>query len=343
MAFQHSIWRLGQRLAHSTQARLASRPFDRRRRFFLLMGASAVVASACASTAQTDDTSAAAPAAVTKRIQHALGETDVPVNPARIVALGYFEIEALMSLGLQPIAAPSVVVDNLLHLPSASAIADTGLPKDPNLEKIATLKPDLILTNQLFTDAASYPRLSQIAPTVVFDVNGHAEWQKLTRLCAETLGKDAEVARLEADYEAKLEAFRSQLSEEASQIQVSVASFYAERISLFGRDTFTGTVLAAAGVSRPPKQLEDRTQISIELLSEIDGDILFVMKPQSQTEVADDARAALEQMKANPLWNQLNVVQTNRVYEVDTYWFGVGYIAANLVLDDLIKYIAKDL
>ena len=139
----------------------------------------------------------------------------------------------------------------------------------------------------------------------------------------------------------KLQTFKSQL--DARSLQVSVASFYPEQITTYGKESFIGTVLDAAGLSRPPNQREGRNaQISIELLSEIDGDVLFVMKPQSETDIAADVRAALEKIKANPLWNKLSVVQANQVYEVDAYWFGMGYIAANLVLDDLTKYIVKD-
>lgn len=314
--------------------------FNRQRRFFLLMAGSALVGSACAGTAQTqkqlsDETLTIA----TKQIQHALGTTDVPIKPTRIVVAGYFTVEAMLALGIQPIGSPAVIIDNLLHLPTVEgAIADIGSPASPNLEKIAALNPDLILTSKLFAKEGTYPLLSQIAPTVVLDANGHTEWEKLTRLCAETVGKEAKAEQLKADYDAKLRTIKSQL--DGSQVQVSVASFYPEQITTYGSESFIGTVLEAVGLSRPPNQQEGRNaQISIELLNEIDGDVLFVMKPQSQTELAGDVRAALEKIKANPLWNQLKAVQNNQVYEVDTYWFGVGYIAANLVLDDLAQYI----
>lgn len=310
------------------------------------MGAGALIASACAGTAQTDtsaDTSVST--SETKQIQHAFGTTEVVANPSRIVVLDYFTVEALMVLGVQPIAAPAIIVDNLLHLPPAeNEIADIGNPREPSIERLAALKPDLILATKSFMTEDTYGLLSQIAPMVVFDNDGFTEWQELTQLCAEVMGKEAEAARLKTEYEAKLQAFKSQL--DTSQIQVSVASFNSEQISAFSKETFIGTVLEAAGLSRPPKQLEDTDAsmlpISLELLNQIDGDVLFVMKPQSQTDIAADVRAALEKIKANPLWNKLSVVQANQVYEVDAYWFGMGYIAANLVLDDLTKYIVKD-
>ncbi|MEM9447511.1 MAG: iron-siderophore ABC transporter substrate-binding protein [Cyanobacteria bacterium P01_E01_bin.6] len=347
MADKPFLFNDGQRLIHRVQSTfdIYSQPLSRQRRFFLLMGAGALITAACSSTALSDQSSVTEQRNVTKLIQHAFGETDVPVKPSRIVVLDYFTVEALMALGAQPIAAPRIIIDNLLHLPPAdNDIIDIGNPREPSIEKIATLQPDLILTTKSFTEADTYSLLSQIAPTVVFDVEGHTEWKPLTHLCAEILGKEAEAEQLEASYEATLQAFRSELPEDASQIQVSVASFYTDQISTFGKDTFVGTILEDAGLSRPPNQSEGgNAQISLELLSDIDGDVLFVMKPQSQTEIANDVRAALEQMKANPLWPQLKAVEMNQVHEVDTYWFGMGYIAANLVLEDLMTYIVEGL
>ena len=174
-------------VAHSFKtiqgALLGQEAFNRQRRYFMLMGVSALIASAC-----TRADVPAVPSTATKRVNHALGETDVPVQPTRIAVAGYFTVEAMMALGVQPIAAPAVIIDNLLHLPLVEgAIADIGAPRTPNLETIAALKPDLILSSKLFTQADTYPLLSQIAPTVVLDANGHSEWQERTRICAETL------------------------------------------------------------------------------------------------------------------------------------------------------------
>lgn len=342
MAPNHSLSALWSKLTPLGQAHQASHPFSRQRRRFLLVGAGAAIAAACSGPNQTP--SSETPSTATKSVQHVFGETEVPVNPTRIVVLGFFTVEALMALGIEPIAAPGRLINNLLHLPpTANEIVDIGSPREPSLEQIATLQPDLILSSKGFTTADTYPLLSQIAPTVVFDVEGYTDWQALTRLCGEALGKEAEVAQLEADYAAKLQSLKAQLPKEISQIQVSVASFYTDnRISAYGKETFTGTVLADAGFSRPPQQAEGEVlQVSIESLSDIDGDVMFVLKPQSQTEEANDARAALNKMQENPLWKKLKVVQAQQVYEVDAHWFGTGYIAANLILDDLSTYLVN--
>ncbi|MEM8831228.1 MAG: hypothetical protein AAGE96_17995 [Cyanobacteria bacterium P01_G01_bin.19] len=54
-------------------------------------------------------------------------------------------------------------------------------------------------------------------------------------------------------------------------------------------------------------------------------------------------RAYFEQIKQKPLWQQLNVVQQNRVYVVDAgTWRSGSLMAANAVMDDLEKYLLNE-
>ena len=320
----------------------ANQPLNRQRRFLLLMGSAAFLSSACSGKMQTNNQPASPTSETVKRMQHAFGETEIPINPARIVVLGVFIVEAVVALGIQPIGLSVDVFNFFTHLsPSAHGVTDIGHPREPNLEQILVLKPDLILTTKSYSQSDTYNLLSTIAPTVVFDAEGKEQWQHLTYLCAEVLGKQTQAERLAADYNTKLQTFKTELSKDPRQVKVSVAYLYPGRLGIYGKDTFSGSVLEAAGLSRPHSQTQGQgTQISLELLSEMDGDVLFLLSPQNHVEVADEIQSPLAQLKENPLWSQLKAVQTNQVYEVDTHWYGSSYIAANLILDDLLKYVA---
>jgi len=82
-------------------------------------------------------------------------------------------------------------------------------------------------------------------------------------------------------------------------------------------------------------------QISQELLSQIDGDVLFVWTAENEAEANQAAQKKLEKLQTDPLWKTLNVVQKNQVYFVPNYWIGASPIAANAILDDLFKYLVK--
>ena len=331
-----------QTIIQSIQARFANRwgqPLNRQRRFTLLMGMAALMAAcgpgqspqaeADASTSQTDQV-----------IQHAFGEITIPVTPSRVIVLGYTLVETVVALGVQPIGAPGIILNEMTYLElDQAAIADVGTPERPNLERVTALNPDLILTTQQLV-GESYPLLSQIAPTVVFDIDERLEWRSLTRLCGEALGKQDVAAKLSADYEAKLAQLKSQAPQNPEAITASIVFLTPGRIRTMGKATFPGTVLADAELSRPPSQAEGPglMNISLEALDEIDGDVLFILTPQSETDLAAGVRAEIEQTQASPLWPQLQAVQNEQVYEVGPYWGLGSYIAANLILDDLLTY-----
>ncbi|MEO1126380.1 MAG: iron-siderophore ABC transporter substrate-binding protein [Cyanobacteria bacterium J06639_16] len=277
-----------------------------------------------------------------KRVKHAFGETEVPANPTRVIALGYTTVEAVVAHGVQPIGVPSGVVDELRHLSlDRATMSEIGDPNQPNLEKIAALKPDLILTSK-YRIGDGYGQLAQIAPTVVLDIDGTAEWKELTRLCGEALGKPTETEALTATYAAKVQQVKDQLSQKVTQPQVSIVSIFPGWIRASGTETFAGRVLADAGIARPPSQAqaEGPQNVSLESLNLLDGDVMFIATLQGDTEMAKGSRAESDRVKSHPLWSQLKAVQANQVYEVGSHWAVGSYIAASLILDDLLKYLA---
>ncbi|MEM8544401.1 MAG: iron-siderophore ABC transporter substrate-binding protein [Cyanobacteria bacterium P01_H01_bin.119] len=312
------------------------------RRFFLQVGAAALIVSACTRPNSLDDSSSPSAPAAVRRIKHAFGETEVPAEPNRVIVLGYTTIEAVVAHGVQPIGVPSGAVDQLLHLAlDQETVADIGSPTQPNLEKIAALKPDLILTSK-YRLGDGYGPLAQIAPTVVLDVDGNHEWKELTRLCGETLGKPTETEKLSTAHNTKLQQIKAQLSPAGNPPQVSIVSIFPGLIRAAGTETFAGSVLADAGVARPPSQSQAQgpQNVSLESLDLLDGDVIFIMTLQGNTEVAKGSRAESDRIKAHPLWSQLKAVQANQVYEVGPHWVIGSYISANLILDDLLKYLS---
>ena len=344
MTNRHQYSKQRQMLVQSIQTR-SLHPAQRSlsRRFFLLMGASTLITSACARAGLLDNQSGNSASETVKGINHAFGETEVPANPTQIIVWGYAIIDAVIAHGMQPIGVPNGVVDWMSYFSwDKEAVAEIGDPGQPNLEKIAALQPDLILTRKNRVRGA-YPLLAQIAPTIVFDIERNAEWRELTRLCGEALGKPSATAKLSAAYEAKLQEVRTQFSQKGESPQVSVVSVSPESIGAMGTETFAGSVLADAGLSRPPSQAQAQgpQNLSLESLDLLDGDVIFILTQEGNTQVVTDMRTEIDRMQAHPLWSQLKAVQANQVYEVSSHWAIGSYIAANLILDDLLKYLVE--
>ncbi|WP_250123966.1 iron-siderophore ABC transporter substrate-binding protein [Chroococcidiopsis sp. CCMEE 29] len=310
----------------------------------------AVVAACSGKTPQSREAilSNSQSAADVRAITHAMGETRVPVNPQRVVAL-LGSLDNILALGVNPIGSADVVKPYLED--RAKGIESVGNDLEPNLETILALKPDMILGLALASEVSIYGKLSQIAPTVLAPSEHSGEWKEVLMKQAEALGKTEKAEQMMTDYYTRLEKFKAQMGDRLNQIQVSVVRVYPESINLYLKDSFCGTVLQDAGLSRPPSQDLDaaaakfisgnsiQLSISKELLEQADGDVIFLWTTGSNQEIAQQAKTALARLKADPLWSQLKAVKQGKVYEVPGYWIGDGPLAANAVIDDLFKYL----
>ncbi|MCG8352964.1 MAG: ABC transporter substrate-binding protein, partial [Chloroflexales bacterium] len=144
-----------------------------------------------------------------------------------------------------------------------------------------------------------------------------------------------------ADYQARLEALQQALGEQLDATEVSIVRFMPGQVRIYEKASFIGTVIEDAGLPRPSSQSDDvfMTKANKELIAEMDGDVMF-LTTYGQPEETDFAS-----FSADPLWQQLEVVQNDRVYEVsDDHWMlGIGILAANRVIDDLERYLLADI
>ncbi len=283
-------------------------------------------------------------------VKHAMGETCVPTNPQRVVTLDVVTLEHALAVGIKPIGAVTSSVD-WSHLQNKlEGIENIGVVGEPNLEKVLALKPDLILG--IDDEQKIYSQASQIAPTVMAKFENSGDWKEILALVGETLGKTETAERVMANYYTRLEQFKTQMGNRLNQTEVSVVYLYPDVITLYTKAGFIGTVLEDAGLPRPPSQslnadatLQKDTQsniqyrISRELFRYADGDVMFLIVNDRDP----DIQKALKQLKADPLWSQLNVIQQGKAYEVPDYWIGPGPLAANAVIDDLFKYLVRAL
>lgn len=283
-----------------------------------------------------------------RAIEHALGTTQVPIEPKRVVVLGNTPLDATLALGIEPVGVAAwggvKSISGVQHLfkdKKIEGIEYLGQESQPNLEKILVLKPDLILGNGR-THKEIYDQLSKIAPTVLCewsDTWTPMTWKEDFKCYAEALDKTDEAEQIVSNYNQRVAQFKQQMGNRLSRTQVSVVHFEPGEVRLYMNDSYIGSILQDLGLPRPPAQNQDKWSelISLERLANADGDVIFVTRLGSQG-------TPYQKFTSNPLWQQLGAVRSDQVYEVDyQYWIGgSGPIASNLILDDLFRYLVED-
>lgn len=298
----------------------------------------------------TQSPSGGAGGAFPRTITHAMGTTEIPAAPKRIVALDSTFVDAAFTLdtpivGFTTTGAGSDTLPAYLGAQRQTLGAQAkavGSLSEPNLEAIAALHPDLIVSAKVRHEQI-YDQLAGIAPTVFSQTTG-ATWKDNLRLLAKAVGKEDLAERKITDYEHRAKVVGEEIRRAVGHDPtVSVVRFVGGGPArLYYRSSFVGIVLDDAGLARPKSQdVSDPNKIAAEIseekIADADADHIFV------TTYADPSGAGAadaDRFRANPLWGQLH----GKIHEVsDTTWMtAVGLQGAQVILDDLAKAFGVD-
>lgn len=277
----------------------------------------------------------AAPA-FAREITHAMGVTDVPDNPQRIVVLTNEGTEALLAVGVTPVGAAKSWLGNPWYDHIADQMVDVTVLGDEsavNLEVLVALEPDLILGNKQRHEKI-YDQLSAIAPTVISE-RLRGDWKINMALYTDAIGK-AEEGRAALDaFDARVAALHEALGDTLSE-KISIARFMSGQTRIMFKDSFSGLILDEIGFQRPASQDKDEfaEEITKERIPEFEGDRLVYFTYETGNGEGDGQAA---DWTADALWQNLEVVKAGKVHAVsDAVWNTAGgIIAGNLLLDDI--------
>jgi iron complex transport system substrate-binding protein len=251
-------------------------------------------------------------------VEHKYGTTEIKAEPKRVVTLGLSDQDAVLALGTKPVGA----IDWFKETPygkwpwAKPLWGDTppevvGERDEYNMEKIASLKPDLILAQYSGMKQEQYDTLSKIAP-VVAQPKGfedyQAPWQDMTRLAGKALGKSEQVEKLISDVDGKFAAAKAAHPEFAGKTAVVADAYQPGTYSVFSPNDPKMLFLTQLGFVVPDKVKEavgtqNVADLSYERFDVIDVDRLVWL-------IADPA--STDQVKNEALYQKLKVVQEKR-------------------------------
>ncbi len=235
--------------------------------------------------------------------------------PSRIAVIDYGLAQALMMIGVDPIAVMAVadwktwVVEPALP----PGTADLGATLEPNFERLAALKPDLILTTDYV--ALAEPTLRTIAPVERLTVYGADTGAPLprsvevTRRLGDITGRRAEAEAAIAAFDAEIAAIGARLRERARRPMLFAWFLDPRHLRVYGDAGLYGNVLARLGIANAwtsPGNYWGFDTVALEDLAGV-GEVDFVaMEP-----VLPDIWPTLA---VSPLWTALPFVRAGRVH-----------------------------
>lgn len=281
---------------------------------------------------------------------HRFGTTVVPKRPERIVIAGLTEQDAVLALGYKPIATtewygrqPGAIWPWAREAMGDAKPTVLDASDGFQLERIAALRPDLIIGTNAGMQRDDYEKLSRIAPTIAGVKGGtdyFSPWEEQTVLIAQALGEEDAgrklVARIKADY---AEVAAAHPEWEGKTATFSQGGFYDGLIYVYPPGLNT-EFLSYLGFEINPKlaplvrRAGEQVTVSPERLDVLDADVAVF---------ATEKAADVGKLKRVPTFDKLPVVSEGRSVYTDGTLAGAIYFISPLslpyVLDRLVPQL----
>lgn len=258
-------------------------------------------------------------------------------KPQRIVTLDLPFLDALTALG-QPVVGYAGTTEKALPVYLAEQVVALGAEpefvgerKQPNLEVLMALKPDLILASP-DRHALIRPQLEQIAPTLALADDSLADIKAVVETLSGVTGRESEASAMQKRLDEALAATKKTL---ASSPSVLVVGSFEDEFSTWTKSSFIGTLLEGTGAryafDGPPTPTEGKTEVAkltIESLSQLNPEYLFVYGNPSRWE-------------KNPIYRKLDAHRLGRIALVDRdLWArSRGPLAALAILEEYQRFL----
>ncbi|WP_411037258.1 ABC transporter substrate-binding protein [Shinella sp. BYT-45] len=230
--------------------------------------------------------------------------------PLRIAALEHRIVETLLAIGLSPLAMqdPATYRRWVVEPPLPDGVVDLGTEAEPNVELLADLRPDLILTPE---ERPDLDRLAMIAPlraltmTPAPGIREYAHFETvlldLARLFARSASGHAAVSGVEAD----IAGARRRLIRRAGQPVFLVTFVDNRHVWVYGRSNLFQDVLDRVGLVNAWADEGTFDVVGIDKLADRkDARLVFI---------ENNAPGVPADLAASPLWRALPFVRAGRV------------------------------
>ena len=271
-----------------------------------------------------------------KTIVHDFGTTKLKKVPKRIVILDNLYGEILNPLDITPVGATTGQADSqefstLFKKQYKDAkVVSVGWQGNPDLDKIAELKPDLILMTGEQEDL--YEELSEIAPTVGYQINTDENWDyhETSLKVAEIFDKRDEMKKDLDRLDAREAVFAENVKAKFGNQKLMYLRVTDNDIRYYAYGHF-GYLYDTYHFNRAETFNPD------DMFQVIDPDKLKDINPDLLIVQADSQELLENKLKNNPVWSSLKAVQNNKVIYADysTYMLGFGIVSQEAIMKQI--------
>lgn len=300
-----------------------------------LVAASALVLAGCASddTAAAEDsaTESTTEAATSVTITDNNGEHTIELPVESVVTTDNRTFQTLDDWGIELTAAARSLMPTTISYKTDESIIDLGSHREPDLEAVVAVDPDVVINGQRFTQFEE--QIAELVPDATVlsldprdDEPFDSELKRQIEVLGQIFGKETEAEQIEADFDAAVERVKAAYDSEDKVMSV-ITSGGEIGYSAPGVGRTFGPLYDLLGLT-PALEVDDSStdhqgdDISVEAIADSNPDWLLVMDRDAAV-AADDPEyvAGADVIEASePLANVTAVKDAQVVYmPADTY------------------------
>jgi iron complex transport system substrate-binding protein len=316
----------------------------------LLVAAALAGCGSDSSPSETSESAATAEGAFPAKVEHKYGTTTVPSKPERVVSVGFTEHDTMLALGEKPIATSEWYGEQpYATWPWARDELGSAKPTVLNngdgfqFEKIAALRPDLILGVNSGMRKEDYEKLSQLAPTIPAPKGSEdwfGNWDAQTELIAAALGKPEQGRKLVKDVKDAYAKAAAEHPEFRGKTATFVQNGFYNGLIYAYQDGLNTDFLTMLGFKINPKLTPlvenpgEQVGLSEERLDVLEADTIVF---------ATEEPGDLTKLKKVPTFNELDAVADKRAVYTDGTLAGAIYFMTPLSLDYVLEHLTPQL
>lgn len=308
----------------------------------VLLGVGLVGCGSTNNEASSDSTGKAATSSTAKaetlEVNDSNGKVTVPKNPKKVVVFDNGSLDTLDALGVGDTVV-GAATDNLpAYLEDYKKVESAGGIKEPDLEKINQMKPDLIIISGRQSDFLD--QLKEIAPTMYLAVDTSDTWNSIKQN-VETLGQIFGKEKAAKKQLNALETSIKETKDKAAESKDKALTVLVNegQLSTYGKDSRFGIVYDTFGFTEADDAIKASTHgqsVSYEYVLDKNPDVLFVVD-RTKAIGGDDSNNAVAD---NELVAQTTAGKDKKVISLQPdvwYLSGGGLESVKMMLEDVNK------
>ncbi|WP_152656110.1 siderophore ABC transporter substrate-binding protein [Oceanobacillus sp. CFH 90083] len=311
---------------------------------FLMLAVFLLIMAACGSSDESNNaegdngSDGDAQEEQTVTIEHELGETEVPVNPEKVIVFDFGILDTLDKLDI-PVegVAKSGNIPAYLEKYESDEYENIGGLKEPDFEKIAEIDPDLIIISGRQAD--SYEELQKLGPTVHLGVDTTRymdSFEENMHKVGQIFDVDDQVSEELQTIEDNIAALNDKAGNAGDALIILAND---DKISAYGQNSRFGIIHDVFGVSAADEDIEASTHgmnVSFEYVMEENPDTLYVIDRGAA--VATDGETNTSDLVENDLTANTEAYKNDRIFYLNPdvwYLSGGGLTSVQEMINEI--------